>query len=134
MIPKVNELLGKTLTVEPIPSRTYALNLEEETIAGYCDNVEAMRQLVHKIIHTERYKHIIYSWNFGIELSNLFGEPSSYVYPEIQRRISEALTQDDRILGVDAFVFEAVAKGKVSVSFTVRTKFGTLTEQKEVNF
>lgn len=134
MIPKINELLGATLTVEPIPSRTYGFNLAHGTIAHYCDKLEAMRQLVYKIVNTERYNHIIYSWDYGIELNDLFGEPSSDVCPEIERRIIEALTLDQRIQSVGAFVFETIEKGKVHVSFTVHTVFGAVKTEKVVTF
>jgi len=124
MIPKVNEILSATIQWETIPTRTYGLNVKRQSIEQYCDKLDAMKQAIYKIINTERYRHIIYSWNFGIELADLIGEPISYVYPEIKRRITEALTQDERIQSVDAFLFETVTKGAVQVSFTVHTIFG----------
>ncbi|MFR1907567.1 MAG: DUF2634 domain-containing protein [Clostridium neonatale] len=56
----------------------------------------------------------------------------TYVYPELQRRITEALTQDDRINSVDAFSYEKV-KNKVTLYFTVHTKFGDVDSEKEVD-
>ena len=75
------------------------------------------------MLNTERYQYLIYSWDYGVELLDLFGEPISYVCPELERRITEALLQDDRIEEVDGFEFE-VSGGTVKASFTVHTVFG----------
>ena len=85
-----------------------------------------------EIILREKYDYIIYSWNYGVETKDLFGEDITYVYPELQRRITEALTQDDRINSVDAFSYEKV-KNKVTLYFTVHTKFGDVDSEKEVD-
>ena len=79
---------------------------KENLIREYIDGLEAVKQSIFKIIMTERYQYIMYSWNYGIELVDLFGEPISYVCPELKRRISEALLWDDRIKGVDNFIFD----------------------------
>ena len=72
-------------------------------------------------------------WNYGIELLDLFGEPVTYVCPELKRRISEALLQDDRIKQVDNFEFDFPKKGVVHVSFMARTIFGDVRGEREVN-
>ena len=93
-----------------------------------------MKQVVYKILNTERYEHIIYSWNYGVELRDLFGEPVNYVISEIERRIKEALLQDDRITKVNEFEFEVVRRGVVHTKFTVHTIFGDIQEEKVVNY
>lgn len=62
------------------------------------DGREAMEQVIYKILNTERYRYVVYSWNYGIELMDLFGMPADYVCPVLEKRISEALLQDDRIM------------------------------------
>lgn len=134
MIPSINTILSTNLKVEKQPSKDYKLHIEQNTISGVCDNLEAMKQVVYKILNTERYQHIIYSWNYGIELLDLYGEPVTYVLPEVKRRITEALVQDDRINSVDGFEFDMIEKGTVNVRFTVHTIFGNVQEEKVVNF
>ena len=134
MIPKTNNILSATMELETLSSRTYELNLEDASITHYCDKLQAMHQLIYKTINTQRYAHIIYSWNFGIELIDLIGEPSSYVYPEVERRIIEALIQDQRIKNVDTFVFHTINKSTVNLSFVVHTIFGDVKADKEVTF
>jgi phage baseplate assembly protein W len=87
-----------------------------------------MRQVIFKILNTERYDYVIYSWNYGIELSDLFGKPVMYACPEIERRVKEALTQDDRIKSVDSFEFDTTKRGAVAVKFTAHTIFGDIRE------
>ncbi|MGO0862332.1 DUF2634 domain-containing protein, partial [Clostridioides difficile] len=84
------------------------------------------------ILNTERYQHLIYSWHYGVELNDLIGEPVSYVIPELERRIKEALIQDDRIENVDNFEFQNV-KGKLHCNFVVHTKYGNLNAEKVVS-
>ena len=91
-----------------------------------------MKQTIFRILSTERYQYIIYPWYYGIETLDLYGEPVTYVCPELERRITEALVQDDRIKSVDEFAFE-IDGHAVTVSFTVHTVFGDIQTEKEVD-
>ncbi|MBG0219998.1 DUF2634 domain-containing protein [Clostridioides difficile] len=114
------------------PSKTFKLNMERNKVDGICDDVEALKQTIFLTLNTERYQHLIYSWNYGVELNDLIGEPISYVIPELERRITEALVQDDRIENVDNFEFEN-QKGKVQCKFIVHTKYGNIKAEKVVS-
>ena len=131
MIPAVNDDLQSDFEFEDEPSNTYKMNLNESTIAGYVDEREAMVQAIYLILNIERYEYLIYNWDYGIELTDLFGQPIPFVLPELKRRITEALIQDTRITGVDDFSFET-DKGKVHVNFTVNTIFGEIEAEKVV--
>lgn len=132
MIPSTNSVLSTELKVERQPTKTYKFNIENNTINGFCDNLEAMTQVVYKILNTERYKNIMYSWNYGIELLDLFGEPINYAVSELKRRITEALVQDDRIQSVDNFEFKTDRR-TVYMTFVVHTIFGDIQSEKVVN-
>lgn len=114
------------------PSCTYKLNTEKQRAADYTDGIEAVKQAVYKVLLTERYGYIIYDGDYGTELADLFGQPVSYVCPELERRITEALTWDDRIESVSDFAFDLSKKGVVAVSFTVNSIFGSFNTEKEV--
>lgn len=133
MIPGVNEFLEEDFEIEEQPSKTFKLHIDDKVINGLTDELDAIRQTIYMILNTERYQYIIYSWNYGIELMDLFGEPITYVCPELERRITEALTQDERILSVDAFSFDTSVKGVVHVTFTVNTIFGEVDAERVVN-
>ncbi len=123
----------KTINFNTIskPSKTYKVNFESNQIRGFTDEIEAVKQTIIFILNTERYEHEIYSWDYGIELNDLYGQHISYVYPELKRRINEALTQDDRIESVDNFSFKKQANN-VIINFTVNTVFGAIQTQKVV--
>ena len=117
---------------ESQPDLTYKLNIENERIAGYVDKLEAYKQAVYKIINTERYDHLIYSWNYGVELKELFGTSVSYAVPEIEQRITEAVMQDDRTQVVYGFEFEQPKKGVLHVTFRCKCSYGTVVMSKDV--
>lgn len=134
MIPTTNTMLNTELEIQEQASKNYKMYFDEEVINGYRDEIEAMKQVIFKILNTERYQYIIYSWNYGIELEDLFGEPVSYVCPELERRITEALVQDDRIESVDSFSFDITQKRKVHVTFVAHTIFGDMEAERTVNY
>lgn len=134
MLPKFNAVPTTTDTFDDgldWASKTYKMRLQTNHVVGYTDELDAMEQAVYKILQTERYQHVMYSWNYGVELEDLIGMPVSQAEPEIQRRITEALTQDERVKSVDGFSFER-KQGKVRVTFTVHTVFGELQGEKEL--
>ena len=134
MIPSVNNLLTMDLEVETQPSKNYKMHIQDDVISGTCDKLNAMEQVIYKILNTERYKCPIYSWNYGVEFSDLIGEPVSYVCAEVERRITEALTQDDRINSVSDFEFDTNKKHEVVCTFTVHTIFGDVESEKGVTY
>ncbi len=131
MIPGINSLLDTELSVVSYPSKTYSMNLQHENIYGFTDELDAVRQAVYKILSTERYSYIAYSFNYGLYLQDLFGEPTDYVCAELERRIPDALKMDDRIESVDGFDFE-INKNKVQCTFVVHTIYGDIKTSKEV--
>ncbi|WP_099469452.1 DUF2634 domain-containing protein [Konateibacter massiliensis] len=115
-------------------SYTYRLNQEMNRINDNCDGLEAVKQAIYKILNTERYEYTIYSEDYGIELEELIGEPTSYVIPELERRIKEAILQDDRVTDVYDFEFDTPKKNTVVVNFNVETEFGTTDMEMEVEY
>lgn len=134
MIPSVNSILTADLDVVSFPDKTYKMRLDKNIINGYAQKIESVKQAIYKILNTERYDYIIYSWNYGIELKDLFGEPVTYVCPEVQRRIVDALSIDDRIENLEGFEFDLSDRGKVRVTFTANTIYGDVDIEKVVDY
>ena len=118
--------------IEEQPSRTYKLDIDRGRIRGMTDEADAMLQAVYLILSVERYQYPIYSFNYGVELVDLIGQPKDYVMSEVKRRITEALTQDDRINSVDGWEFESTKKALI-VTFTVHSIYGDIETKKEVD-
>ncbi len=133
MIPTTNnhEVL-QALTFETDPTFTYKMLIEQNRIIGNTDGQEAMVQAIYKILMTERFVYPIYSWNYGIELQDLFGYNMAYIEAELERRIKEALLADDRITAVDSFSFSHPKKNSVHVEFIAHTTFGDILSGKEI--
>ena len=124
---------------ELLPNKTYKMLVSDEQVMGTLeDKLSAVQQAAYKILNTERYKHVIYSWNYGVELQDLFGKPIPYVLSEIPRRITEALLQDDRINAVTDFdlSFEKDnsqgKRGDVLAKFTIKSIYGEIEMKKGV--
>ena len=132
MIPKQNDDLQEDFEIENKATKTYYFDIEKNRIRGTCFGITAIKQAIYKMLNTERFDYIIYSWNYGVEFKNLYGENRNYVIPEIERVIREALLQDDRIEDVTNFEFSHT-KNNVSVSFIAKTNIGDIEYEKVVN-
>lgn len=127
----VGDMALSDFKVETQPSFTYKLDIDKNRIRGTTDGAEAMLQTVYLILNTERYQYPIYSRNYGVEFANLIGMSRDFVMSELKRRITEALTQDDRIESVDEWSFFHTYKSVVA-SFVVHTIYGNVEITKEV--
>lgn len=107
-----------------LTTHTYYMNLERSRMRYYADGQNAMKQVIFKILQTERYQYNkIYSDNYGVELWDLIGKSAVYAVPVIETRIREALTWDARITSVTDFQFET-KKSVIAVDFVAHTVFG----------
>lgn len=120
-----------SLTLPTLPDKTPRLDGTRFRVQGYAEGIEAVRQAVELILQTERYEYLIFSYNYGVELGDLFGKDADYCIPEIERRVCEALSTDDRVLSVDNFVHN-VEKGKICSQFNVKTRYGDFQTGREV--
>ena len=133
MIPSTVGFLAQDFVIEEQPSLTYKMDLNGDSVRGFVDEQEAMKQAIFRILSTERYQYIMYPWWYGIETIDLYGEPVTYVCPELERRITEALLTDTRINSVTDFEFDLEVKGVVHAMFTVNTIYGEIKADKGVN-
>lgn len=133
MIPSTTGFLNQDFEIEGEPTKTYKMDSDDKSVRGFCDELEAMKQTVFMILSTERYQYIIYSWDYGIETLDLYGQPVTYVCPELERRIEEALLADSRIIRVSDFEHDTSVKGVVHTTFTVYTIYGDFSAEREVN-
>lgn len=132
MVPKNNNELKEDFEIKEYKNKTYYLDFDKNKIVGMCDDITAIKQAIYMILNTERFEHLIYSWNYGVELKNLIGENETYVIPELERVIREALLQDDRVNYVNNFEFKK-NKSSILVTFTVITDYGDFFGDKVVN-
>ena len=125
MIPQTGDDLRQDFVLETLPSRTFRLNYDALAITGTINEIKAVEQAVYLILNTERYQWLIHSWDYGVELHDLIGKDVEFCIPEIERRVREALLQDDRITAVENFEF-TVNKKQVLTTFKVVSIFGEI--------
>ncbi len=118
---------------EQFANKTYKINFEEKRIIGEIDDLEAVKQAVYKILHTERFNSLLYSWDYGVEFENLIGKDYDFILGDLQRRIEEALLQDDRIERIENVKVNKKQNDSIDVSFIVVSKYGNVTMGVNIN-
>lgn len=114
------------------PSKTWIIDRNTMQVACMDDGLEAVRQAVEIALDVERFRWTIYSANFGSELDELVGQDEALITAEIPRLVEGALSQDDRIIQVEDYVFTRTGPDSMHVSFTVRTVYGDLIEEMQI--
>lgn len=121
MIPIIPDI-SNYIEEEKYNDKTYRYSYKDKVVTGYCDKKDSVMQAIYFMLSTERYKFPIYSTNYGVELEDLIGQPMGLVESELERRITDCLKQDDRIVKVYDFKFERMGH-KLHVTFNVQTTF-----------
>lgn len=120
------------VTFQQQPSRTWYINKETRRIQGEADGLAAVRQAVEIILNVERFRWQIYRPYSGMQWEGLIGQDPGYVASELQRRITAALTMDDRVRGISNFTY-SVKREVLTATLTVSTVYGDVQTSVEVN-
>lgn len=123
-LPK-NVGLASEIRYEDMPTNTFIIDRASGQVKGMGDGLEAMRQAVDIILHTERFRWQIYNQNFGSELEGLIGDDYEFIAGELPRRIEDAFSVDSRIRKVGNYVFSRQGD-TVKMTFDVSTVYGVI--------
>lgn len=110
------------------PSRTWIIDRNTMQVGYMDEGLEAVRQSVEIALNVERFQWQIYNTNFGNELEELVGDDADYIQSELPRMVNDALSVDDRVIDTTDYTF-SVNGDSMTVSFTVNTVYGQLTEE-----
>lgn len=105
------------------PNNEWIVSFDDGGNAGEGSNIKTIEQSIHFALETGRFKYPIMGSNYGITLDDLIGTDYTFIRSEIERRIRDALSVDDRILNVGGFVYENEGDS-LHVSCTVTTILG----------
>lgn len=133
MLPATNDDLRTDFETQIETGKTFKLDIERNRCYSSVDEIEALKQAIFLLFNIERYEHLIYDWNIGIELKDLIGKDTRYVASEAPRRIREGLIQDDRINEVDSFEV-TINKKTVHISCVVHSIYGDIPVEREVKY
>lgn len=123
VLPQSTVNLSNGVTFIQQPSKTWYINKETNRIQGDVDNLDAVRQAVEIILNVERFRWQIYSPNSGMQWDGLLGQNPGYVASEVQRRIKDALSVDERVMGISNFEY-TMNGDAMTCSLTVNTVYG----------
>lgn len=129
--PETNLNLEEVQFVEQ-PSFTWHKDPNTKRISGNADGLRAIQQTVEAIFNIERFQWQIYTPYTGISWNGLIGEDPGYVASELQRRVKEALSVDERVLGIENFKCSMLGE-TLTAEMTVNTVFGSFSQILEVN-
>jgi hypothetical protein len=89
------------------------------------EGLEAIKMWAFLAINTTRYRHDIYSWDYGCEIEDMIGQSltQEYLDTEIPRVIEECLTVNPHIKSISNISI-ALNDDKLSGNFTINTDYG----------
>jgi hypothetical protein len=114
------------------PIQEWIVDEETLTLGAPSQELQAITQDIKFALSTERNKYPIMGSNFGVTLLDLVGEDRQYVQAQVKKRITDALSIDDRITGIGSFSFTYPDNNSVSVSFVIETVLGKVGMTTEV--
>ena len=134
ILPSFLQSLSDTETIKEENSqvvkvpREYGLNFRTGQLTGkIVEGIEAIKVWIWLCLHTERFRHAIYSADYGTSFEQYIGHVLSdeYINTDCESEISDALLINEYIESVEDF--EAVKDGEhLRVSFRALTKFGNI--------
>lgn len=108
--------------------REYGIDFQTGQLTGkIVEGLEAIKVWIWLCMHTERFRHAIYSADYGTSLEQYIGHMLSeeYINTDCESEISDALLINEYIESIEDF--EAVRNSdSLNISFRVVTKFGSL--------
>lgn len=132
LLPANDQALIDDFDIKEQTSNTYKFIYLKDRLKGFTDEIDALKQTIYFILNTERYDYLIYDWNYGFQIKDLIGQNPNDILQTIQARISDALIQDTRITEVSNFSFDVI-KNKVKTTFTIKSIFGDLQQEVNIN-
>lgn len=134
ILPSFLQELSDTKTIKEDDSQVvkmpkeYGINFQTGQLTGkIVEGIEAIKVWIWLCLHTERFRHAIYSADYGTSFEQYIGHVLSdeYINTDCESEISDALLINEYIESIEDF--EAIKDGEhLRVSFRVVTKFGNI--------
>lgn len=113
-------------TEEVEAPREYEIDFTTGQLTGrIVEGLEAIKVWIYLALNVPRYRHVIYSWDYGSELDALIGQgyTQDHLITEVNRMLEDALLINENILSIDNLEVEQKNE-KISISFTASTLYG----------
>lgn len=116
----------QNLLTTPKLHREYDVDFATGQLTGkVLEGKEALKVWIYKILLTKRYKHIIYSWDYGQDLEEIIGRgyEKGLIKSEVERRIKDCLLIHPHIKECNNFNIR-LQQDQLQVDFIVNTIYG----------
>lgn len=113
--------------VTPSSIREYEVDFNTGRLTGkIVEGVDALCVWAYLALKARRYRWVIYSWQYGEEISNLIGHSYSneYLRSEVKRYLEECLCENEHITGVKDLEITQV-KDTLRIRFTLVSDVGS---------
>lgn len=92
----------------------------------FSSKTSALKSWAERALMTDRFRHTIFSYDYGSELSDLLGKgySSSLVCAEVERLVSECVLANEFITGASS-VEVSLNRDVLNISFVLDTIFGS---------
>ena len=134
ILPSFLQELSDTKTIKEDDSQVvkvpkeYGIDFTTGQLTGkIVEGLEAIKVWIWLCMHTERFRHAIYSADYGTSLEQYIGHVLSeeYINTDCESEISDALLINEYIESIEDF--EVVRNSdSLNISFRVVTKFGSI--------
>ena len=131
-LPESNINISNGVVFRNYPSLTFYADPVTRRIPVTADGYKAVKQTIEIILNVERFRWQIYTPYFGMQWNGLIGQNPGYVASELQRRMKDAFSVDNRITGISDFRY-SVDGDSLTATLTVNTVYGDVEQTVEVN-
>lgn len=118
--------LNEAETSDYKTAKEYEFDFRTGQLTGkIVEGLEAVKVWVYLALNSPRYKHVIYSWNYGNDLEELIGtsHTQSYLDTELPRLIEDCMLVNKHIKSISDMEL-TITDDKLTGSFTVNTDYG----------
>ncbi|MBO5093921.1 MAG: DUF2634 domain-containing protein [Lachnospiraceae bacterium] len=108
--------------------KEYEIDFETGQLTGrIVEGIEAIKMWVWLALQTPRYRHYIYSWDYGNEFDDLIGlgYTEEYIETEARRMTEDCLSVNENIQSISGFAVN-MEKDILTITFTVNTIYGDI--------
>lgn len=104
----------------------YGMDFETGQLTGLkVEGIEAVKVWVWNCLHTQRFRHAIYSWDYGADIEQYIGVTVTQEYLETDCRdeVEDTLKVNPYIQGISEF-YATITDDKLYMRFLINTTFG----------
>lgn len=110
------------------PPKEYGIDFKTGQLTGeIVEGKEAIKVWIWLALQTPRYRHYVYTWDYGNEFEDLIGRgyTEEYIEAEAQRMTEDCLLINEGIQSISEFSV-SMEKDALTVSFIANTIYGDI--------